>query len=1808
MLHNELEINNSTEECSDEQVKTVVDLTLLRLKAVNMCLDKSLRAIFQWCRNRSCLESANSRSADESADSPIVGRPVNDNNNNWTQFAMRISPFSTTLKPNSDMEMIPAANTISLWNYKVAIPFNFSLKMKVSSNDISIHIPLHRFLSKVFVAATFNNINLQEVINSLHSAARRIEVTDTFNTLEALFYFADYPLRCLTFAAQINAGMWRRNGSAVHLLGYNYDRPPLNRSMKCMDLLPLQLLALTVSPDAAILLSVFRMELNSFLEDFPGFYEKHMKERTNRDKDTFKPQLLSELLRIFIHTITNTPISLVNVSAQKQCVERNDRDSSAHNEGLKTVVYRELVHQALCFKSKIGLPTAGQLMERAQRLIGFGGHYFRTFISDSYLKTVVNEVAESQRSTGSSGNLLSLNADKYCYYDPEFSNLTDDEASHAAEKIKQRLLMQTSVDVSGLDNFKPLMCKESIPTPHYDFRSIRSMLYRPLLFDILSQSLAICQIDADSKFPAEIMKAMLKEILPHRLTIIGRVLHLITLQIHCQMDSTADFDSYMHGLQADSRNWSSGANYFSTGFESSDSSQSGDGFKLLQQLAKLWNSSILKDETLYRHALGWILKQIWERSDHGRIYMTSVGIMFTTNAAVSNGSSEKARQAAADLRKLSAQQRALEEANRRAAVFAAMIADSDDEDNSDKEETIKSTKLVDSADVVAAEEKHAFKCDGMYSNPSERCIICKSKASATNSMGYLCFIQPSQVLKNMLLNPSNASSPQLRNVYRVVRFDNSCCVYFSATENETSVLCTLSLGTHVLAEERVGRWIRISAPIAGWVPIYGLQNKKKGPKTGKPKNASIDDESSWKFAVFLHPVSDLQWFRHGSLRPHMSSCGHAMHLNCFETFHIKECNRNFMNHPHIALNDERNELLCPLCKTITNSILPIYADVQIMPVTPSTSSHNVSEMEEKNEHTLELFAHSNTIKSDSEIDTNKVMALQFLDSVLDCNNLDGKSEHLSTQTIQASVDSLMKKNSDDCRLAKFSNLLFYYPKLQGLYSTWAALAYTLLTASVCQIKERGCDVLPSSRPLASKPTLPSNDCSILYHTMRYLRQVPFMRPSSNESNGLFLDFVVHPLHSAIFGINNSKLGELPVNPEYIPLDVEECNEAVIRQGILSLSQHANLSNTVTIIPTRLGTINYYTGALDRIVKKDEADFAALSEVMCPSIHLPLLAQDLHTFAIASASSAKDLKSFMIINSFVCIARLAQAMIEPNCSAQYSDYNSSKVLEKQYVNTQQQDNDSVSPSSQLTKRLKMSSNSKAKNQKIAAMDGDAKIDHEMESFGLSLQTLRERICKAAGVPFAPMESLLEAALDSWIPYLEFSYHLRSAMIAICVQQIGSSTSDEYLQYLMRRSHDIGDDVHCHTQSDCHTKYQHTLWLCRMLDVPSMQTMLESSLEGTILNWAYRFQRFHGGRQNFNAPTNCNPTVDSAQSKDSKSINSSGSSSMIFNDEKVDTENDNEGSDDEEEVEADVDQLPNMFIGNEIQFLNENGDYNSDEEIDEIDVVDTDEFDSARMNFEEPYDHHHSPAANDIDSDVFGAALLKKHWRLVGIDPSNKLVDETDGGSRANMKTCMFVDMSSEIVKVALHGDVSGMATILGVDGMPVLQPYPDLSHMGISLRNLKSCLIDLPFAYLDLYQKAKFPGGTGNCCVDEPAICLACGRVVHAGNREGLPTQTNPGECTLHARKCGGGVAVFYLVQQYTVLLIRDSRCCYMPHLTLYLDSHGEIPDSSKSSCRPLFLSAERYAQLGTLYLRHGVVKEVVRRRSSDDRVIRANYY
>merc|ERR1719296_268386 len=173
---------------------------------------------------------------------------------------------------------------------------------------------------------------------------------------------------------------------------------------------------------------------------------------------------------------------------------------------------------------------------------------------------------------------------------------------------------------------------------------------------------------------------------------------------------------------------------------------------------------------------------------------------------------------------------------------------------------------------------------------------------------------------------------------------------------------------------------------------------------------------------------------------------------------------------------------------------------------------------------------------------------------------------------------------------------------------------------------------------------------------------------------------------------------------------------------------------------------------------------------------------------------------------------------------------------------------------------------------------------------------------------------------------------------------------------------------------------------------------------------------------------------------------------------------------------------------------------------------------------------------------------------------------------------------------------------------------DLSHLGsIHLPGAPlSCLVKLPKSFVELYSMVNRVKGRDNRSDDtdddggfETAICLLTGAVMRSGTIRRMKANRPPGTCTLHARKVGSGIGVFFLVQKCTILLMHNNKSAYSP--SLYVDEHGE-EDVGLRRGRPLFFSEERYQALETLWRTHGIPREVSQIRSTSDRVIRDNWY
>lgn len=161
------------------------------------------------------------------------------------------------------------------------------------------------------------------------------------------------------------------------------------------------------------------------------------------------------------------------------------------------------------------------------------------------------------------------------------------------------------------------------------------------------------------------------------------------------------------------------------------------------------------------------------------------------------------------------------------------------------------------------------------------------------------------------------------------------------------------------------------------------------------------------------------------------------------------------------------------------------------------------------------------------------------------------------------------------------------------------------------------------------------------------------------------------------------------------------------------------------------------------------------------------------------------------------------------------------------------------------------------------------------------------------------------------------------------------------------------------------------------------------------------------------------------------------------------------------------------------------------------------------------------------------------------------------------------------------------------------------------------LRSLPRAYVKFYSElAKRRCASCSQFPARPAVCLVCGTLLCAANTcpaahadKGYPEESNPGACTVHAKKCGRGSGMFLLVLEGAVLLVYWKLAAYVS--SLYVDEYGEEfgeRNRELSKGRPLYMNEERRERLLRLWLRHEIPNEVVKIQNSSERVIRNSHY
>ncbi|XP_051113912.1 E3 ubiquitin-protein ligase PRT6 isoform X2 [Andrographis paniculata] len=234
-----------------------------------------------------------------------------------------------------------------------------NIKFDVSSQEISIHIPLHHLLAMVLRRALkecYGESRLSYIESGTTNHSRYDDflghILDGCHPYGFSGFLLEHPLRLRVFCAQVRAGMWRRNGDAPILLREWYRSIRWSEQGQEYDLFLLQCCAALAPPDLYVQRILERFGLSNYLSfnlELPSEYE---------------PVLVTEMLSLLIQI----------VKERRFC-------------GLTTT---ECLQRELVYKLSIGDATRSQLLKSLTRDLS----------KVDELQEVLDKVAEYSRPSG----------------------------------------------------------------------------------------------------------------------------------------------------------------------------------------------------------------------------------------------------------------------------------------------------------------------------------------------------------------------------------------------------------------------------------------------------------------------------------------------------------------------------------------------------------------------------------------------------------------------------------------------------------------------------------------------------------------------------------------------------------------------------------------------------------------------------------------------------------------------------------------------------------------------------------------------------------------------------------------------------------------------------------------------------------------------------------------------------------------------------------------------------------------------------------------------------------------------------------------------------------------------------------------------------------------------------------------------------------------------------------------------------------------------------------------------------------------
>ena len=1128
--------------------------------------------------------------------------------------------------------------------------------------------------------------------------------------------------------------------------------------------------------------------------------------------------------------------------------------------------------------------------------------------------------------------------------------------------------------------------------------------------------------------------------------------------------------------------------------------------------------------------------------------------------------------------------------------------------------------------------------DKTENDEEDLCIICRcDDADGENNgpLGYLGHVQRSRVAQMRAcceaIGKANdgMETTSLFQRYRVVGH-MGCQVRETEAMDSKAVFC-LPRGSIVTATK-----IAVSENYDILSRRVFINHVSK--ETGKVTEGWASVQSSQGY-VILSPLASLCYenTRWGSTRPIIKQCGHAAHLKCVEAHTLSLHQRAAGDQPYdgrFAANIDDGEFLCPLCKQLSNILIPRDGCVReqdeaegwVEVKQPSTKNPEASIRDLLTKGTSFSQADINSFSEIGQIamaDFGKNLLQGMSVSWERTTSVSKKRKYRQWHPAIQRWDYQEEDDTDiplrDVRVRDILRLL------RQQHIAWAAMGHSAATseASVRGIEEvlpfgsfsKTEDPWPSysgskdSDPMLLELTRTTTGASGLLEVL--IAEMAKKLSNADAATGTNGVSIVATCLADILegrgwfsGLTQNAIDK-PGNDLILWSQLTALMSStpchVARDGMISQRHEASSTAAAMWTVRAIGNQNKTTGeppvplAVERLGKHEipsnwgtmsplaSSDDSILNPfrpaVAVSFLYAPLLVWDLNTLAGAIFSSIllnkptdlPDSEDLLNVARLLITGRMVQALVTPDGFDPIGTMDMDEEDEEERWGPGEMEE-------QGKALIRLLSHCKGRVDS-SSMDGSSDL---MKGNDIDSPVCLFGSVGRAILPFARSVILMMRAC---------SFVIKSRQRKSGSLSKASSAEDQVLESVMEGSETL-------TSND-------GFFVLKELQGPMPSTLIDSSgswwpLLNRWLTAAIVYESHHGSRG-----SSILPSVSTSESDmtDSKAALSTPTSVGL---KRKETSTDHLSSDDDDDL-----------MDNDVPMRNANGlmgfvvDPHGDESDEEL--IEGMEMDEA----EEIVD--------------FGNQVLETVGSRLGLRSSNAsdLDDSADEGSSSGSEGGNGNDSLTLFAGVSQSPMISYQPSLLAVESIGPGRQGPmfeaksasavmaDRSHLGlIHSKDIPTfSLIRLPKSFVELYGIVNKVKGRDDATLEdseevgnsEMAICLLTGAVMRSGSskRSFHRAQRSPGACTIHARKNGSGIGVFFLVQKCTVLLMHNNKSAYSA--SLYVDEHGE-EDPGLRRGRPLFLNDGRYRALELLWRQQCIPREVAQIRSTSDRVIRDNWY